>query len=703
MKKNCLCTYFLLCTLLPCATLMRVSVKDSGGKEVLLYGGSYALVIGNSDYTGGWDDLPTVRKDLKLVSNALRAKGFLVETHLDLNKGGMEKAFEEFIGRYGTGETARRNRLVFYYAGHGETLKPLYGAAVGYLVPRDAPLKSNRSEFKSKALNLERINGWARNLDALHALFLFDSCFSGALFALSKAAPALITHSTSKPVRQFITSGSEEETVPDDGQFAALFVGALNGRGDLNKDSYVTGSELGSYLRGAVINYSRDAQHPQYGKIRDRHLDQGDFVFELPKVEKGALYPAPVLGSASVSVQVPVVDYAGFYQRLGKLEQDLVTAKKEQSFSSLASVQETYNHLSQQPGANAVLLARVGKDLERAFLELHEYEKEMRMQTVQDSKQAQIEELLRKVRKIPASDYKANLDGYEQLLKLAPGNQAFKNKVAFYSQKKREALAESGSKGKVDTPYEVHQIYKNSLDMEFVLIPAGSSIIGAKKQEPNERPLHVAKISRSFFIGRYEVTQGQWGAVMNGNPSSFKTCGQNCPVEQVNWGEVQEFINRLNVREGCPVPNTALKIETSGLHSLPPGCYRLPTEAEWEYVARSGSFYTYHWGKTFDDAYVWYKGNSGSSTHRVGTKQPNKWNVFDMSGNVWEWVLDFYEPEFYKRASSIDPVNTLATPHRSYRGGSWLNDPSHLRPTFRSGNVPTYHDSVLGFRVLRTR
>ncbi|HIF69589.1 MAG TPA: hypothetical protein EYQ29_09850, partial [Candidatus Lambdaproteobacteria bacterium] len=116
---------------------------------------------------------------------------------------------------------------------------------------------------------------------AKHALFLFDACFSGSLFALSRAIPESINYKTAKPVRQFITSGSAEETVPDQSIFRSQFVAALEGEGDSNGDGYLSGTELGQFLQDSVVNYSKGAQHPQYGKIRNPNLDKGDFVFML--------------------------------------------------------------------------------------------------------------------------------------------------------------------------------------------------------------------------------------------------------------------------------------------------------------------------------------------------------------------------------------------------------------------------------------
>ena len=154
--------------------------------------------------------------------------------------------------------------------------------------------------------------------------------------------------------------------------------------------------------------------------------------------------------------------------------------------------------------------------------------------------------------------------------------------------------------------------------MEFVQVPAGEFLMGSESEEAiyMEQPVTRVRISRGFYLGKYEVTQGQWQAVMGSNPSFFDECGPDCPVEGVSWDDVQEFIRKLNAAVGEER-------------------YRLPTEAEWEYAARAGTS-----GDRYGnlDAIAWYDGNSGDRTHPVGRKAPNALGLHDMLGNVFEWV-----------------------------------------------------------------
>lgn len=261
------------------SNLKPVVIRDRSGKEVGLYQESYALLVGVSDYTHGWPDLPGVKEDIREVRSVLERNGFRAVVIENPNREETLRAFNDFINKYGL---KTENRLLFYFAGHGHTIKQSYGEEMGYIVPADAPNPHrDRNGFLTKAIDMQQIEVYAKRIQSKHALFLFDSCFSGSIFSLSRAVPENISYKTSKPVRQFITSGSADEQVPDNSIFRQQFIAALDGEGDVDQDGYVTGSELGEFLQKKVINYSKGAQHPQYGKIRNPNLDKGDFVFVL--------------------------------------------------------------------------------------------------------------------------------------------------------------------------------------------------------------------------------------------------------------------------------------------------------------------------------------------------------------------------------------------------------------------------------------
>ena len=256
-----------------------VVLPNETGQQARLYQNSHALLIGVSTYQNGWPDLPGVRKDMVLVQEALEENSFEVTAVNDPSSEDLKKIFDLFVSLYGRDP---ENRLLIYFAGHGHSQLQTYGTMMGYLVPSDAPdPQQDLNGFLDKALTLGMIEVYSKNIQSKHALFLFDSCFSGELFSTNRAIPKEISFSTSKPVRQYITSGSAGETVSDQSVFRQQFINGLNGDADSDNDGFVTGTELGQFLQKTVKQYTKGYQTPQYGKIRDRNLDQGDFVFAV--------------------------------------------------------------------------------------------------------------------------------------------------------------------------------------------------------------------------------------------------------------------------------------------------------------------------------------------------------------------------------------------------------------------------------------
>lgn len=261
---------------------MKISVRTNAGEHIELYNASYALVIGNGNYTNGWDPLPGAMQDVKEVAETLKTHGFNVTLKTDLTTDEFNEAFRTFVLEHGADEN---NRLLFYYAGHGYTLPLANEQERGYLVMVDAPdPDTDKLGFARESVNMETLVGESKAIRARHVLFLFDSCFSGTILnARDRVRPESISDNIRHPVRQFITAGRANEPVPDRSVFKTAFLDLIDGRAvEPFRDGYITGAELGLYLKNQVPIYN-EAQHPQYGKIRDPKLDKGDFVFVLPR------------------------------------------------------------------------------------------------------------------------------------------------------------------------------------------------------------------------------------------------------------------------------------------------------------------------------------------------------------------------------------------------------------------------------------
>lgn len=223
--------------------------------------------------------------------------------------------------------------------------------------------------------------------------------------------------------------------------------------------------------------------------------------------------------------------------------------------------------------------------------------------------------------------------------------------------------------------------------MEFIQVPGGTFDMGCGPWQvdcwDDEKPAHKVTL-KPFEIGKYEVTQKQWVAVMGNNPSEFVLCDGQCPVEKVSWNDVQTFIKKLNARESSK--------------------YRLPTEAEWEYACRSGGQLERYCGSNQASAVAWDDTVTANITVSVGKKAPNKLGLHDMSGNVWEWVDEWYCEQFYETPAATKENPTCTDPAsglRVVRGGSWFNSAREVRSTARNRNAPTYRNMNIGFRLVR--
>ncbi len=627
--------------------IQRVSIRDRQGQEVGWYDGSYALLIGVSDYTADWPDLESVRGELAEVRRELEAHGFQVEEAPDdPTKGELKDAVEGFIDAYGFGS---RNRLLVFFSGHGYSFE---GDDRGFLVPSDAPdPRVDRLGFLRKALPMSDVIAWARRIEAPHVLFLFDSCFSGTVFK-AKALPEIPPHiaaATAKPVRQFISAGDAGQTVPAKSVFTPHFTRALGGEGDLDGDGFVTGTELGMYLHRSVLAY-RQGQTPQYGKILDPDLNEGDFVFRLPR------RPAPP--------PPPSIATADLLRRAAEIEAD-----KRRWDDWLAGLRD------QVAEAEAFERRDVPAELKAEF-----WQRLVESYTEDDPYSTEDEKLRARARE--------RLGHWRQAVRVpAP-------------QPPAPALRAG----------DLLEDPKTGMRLRY--IPAGRFRMGSPADEQgrfDREILHDGELTRGFWIGETEVTQGQWRQLMGNQPSHHSSCVDDCPVENVSWWDAVTLANRLSSKaglencyalsgcQGTPGEEgySCAEVALKGL-----GCrgYRLPTEAEWERAARAGTRTPFWTGENLTTDQANYQGNK-RRTVKVRSLAANPWGLYEVHGNVWEWVWDWYGA--YPADRVRDPVGPSDGTLRVFRGGSWLSIARSGRAASRDAFVPGFRGFSLGFRLSR--
>jgi len=238
----------------------------------------------------------------------------------------------------------------------------------------------------------------------------------------------------------------------------------------------------------------------------------------------------------------------------------------------------------------------------------------------------------------------------------------------------------------------------NSIGMQLALIPAGQVLMGSSSKvldydaSDNEMPQHRVRITRPFYLGIYEVTQGQFRRFVEETgytdgpkewQEQFRTQNDDHPGTYVNWQDAAEFCKWLSAKEGQT--------------------YRLPTEAEWEYAYRAGTQTRFSFGDADEvlSEYAWFSANAGNTTHPVGQKKPNAWGLFDMQGNVCEWCADWYDAKYYESSPQDNPAGPAVGSKRVFRGGSWNSDASSCRAAYRIRIEPSYRNRGLGFRLAR--
>ncbi|MCK5720115.1 MAG: SUMF1/EgtB/PvdO family nonheme iron enzyme [Thiomargarita sp.] len=613
--------------------IRQVALSQHGLDILSSYSGSYALLIGESKYTNGWSSLGAIPDELKDVEKILIAQGFKVEKSFDLGYEALKARFDTFINQYGFDED---NRLLFFYSGHGHTRHDK-----GYLVPVDAADPNyDEKGFLQKAVGMNQVLTWARRIEAKHVLFLFDSCFSGSVFKAKNLPkiPTQISDAAEEPVRQFITAGSAYEVVPAISVFTPAFVDALRyGWGDLFKDGYITGEELGLYLKNKVPQYS--SQTPQYGKINDYKLSRGDFVFVVGAKQVVAQVTPPIVPVRPVPVVTPPPPII-----ISDSDGDGVADNLDDC--PYNTRQELSNGIEQS-----------GCPIDSDYDGIEDY---------RDS--------------CPNTPYgtKVKSNGCPAQIVLQPGD-------TFQDRLKDGGLAP-----------------------KMVMIPAGSFQMGDIQGASDKKPVHRV-INYQFAAGKYEVTVGEYlrfARAVNKHFPKWLEKGNNYNIHTGSSNYYKQFGTALT-NENHPIVGISwndANAYTKWLVKQTGKEYRLPSEAEWEYVARAGTTTKYWWGNSIGKNKANCNSNCGDNfnyTAPVGSFSPNQFGLYDTVGNVWEWCADKWHDNYINAPTNGSVWDyAISNKERVVRGGSWGYDPDLARAAFRGWYVRGNSLGNIGFRVV---
>jgi formylglycine-generating enzyme required for sulfatase activity len=688
-----------------------------------------ALVIGNSDYTQG--PLKNPVNDARAMRARLEGLGFEVILRENLKSREISSVYREFRNKITPGAVA----LVFY-AGHGVQFK-----GQNYFPAIDSDINSEE-DVPLQSLNLGNLLDNMEEAKAGVSLVFLDACrdnpfarkFRSASRGLAKveAASGTLIHYATKPgsvaadgdglngtyteallaqlgepgvqVELMLkkvtnrvtqkTSGKQEPWV--EGSLRGEFYFIFQGPTTVNVQQAPTDPDSSAWQAADSLGTlpAYEAYLREYPKGRHAAAARIKISALKPGARPAAVSPAPTFTPQASSdpetafwnevkasgskdyldaylKQYPKGKFAALAKvELKKLDEQDKTQKEQadQDAWSQAKSENTpaayQSYLQRFPSGRYASLAEPARQkAEREQAEREQQETARTQREAQETAQREEDALWQKAQ---AAKDSATVQGY--LDRYPAGRYLTAAHTKLVAVKKEEEAMRPG------------KVFKDCTECpEMVVIPMGSFEMGSTVNA-YEQPIHTVTIARHFAIGKFEVTQGQWQRLMGNNPSHFAGCGDDCPVEQVSWDDAKAFIQRLNEKTG--------KI------------YRLPSESEWEYACRAGNTSTYCGGDN-PDAVGWADSPLSGRTHPVGAKQANAWGLFDMSGNVHEWVEDCWN-ENYRGAPADGSawITGLCSVKRVHRSGSWAHPKSFTRAAYRSANTTTVRN-FLGFRLAR--
>jgi len=647
--KNIYFLFFSMMLLVP-ATLMGQKKTDRGMSHMEkkidtailmnLYSQRHALLIGASNYNNGWDTLRGVATDIGLVKTMLEGLGFNVVVKMDPDHNELKDAYTNFIGDF---DTDGENCLLFYFAGHGCTL-PIRGKEMGYILPVDCPKigkdEKHRKEFLSRALPMEQIQIYAKQITSKHALFLFDACFAGSIFDNMRGRPAdeVIQKKVKQPVRQFITSGDETETVPDNSVFREQLIEGLNGEADNNSDGYVTGRELGFFLTEGIPAVSKNTLHPQSGMMKESGFDKGDFIFAL--------------NSSSGT------DGAAF----GRLE--LTTQTEGNLF-----IDNTF-------------LKPLVTDSAYVFDEINVGSHTLKLTREESGETPVIKNFYITPNQSTPVLIKATHTGPSlNFPDVAPV---------------KGGMFNMGSPRGDSDEKPVHMVTLNDFAMGKYEVTVNQFMKFVKEvnyQTDAEKNGGSYIWNGSLWEKRNGVN---WRCDAVGNiltPDQY-----NQPVIHVSWNDANEYCRWLSRARGATyrLPTEAeWEFAAGGSKGF---TYSWGPEAP---LGKKGGNVADESAKNLGISFFWEAYNDTFPlTAPVGSFSANDAGLFDMTGNVWEWCSDWYADDYYSKSPFYNPRGPESGVFHVIRGGSCLDQPTQQRVQERL-RVDAAPKRCVGFRVVK--
>lgn len=661
--------------------------RPSDVKTVAAAEARTALVIGNSSYQNA-PVLTNPVNDARDVSTALKELGFDVITGENLNADQMKAMVLDF------GERLKKRKGVglFFYAGHGVQIN-----GRNYLIPVEAKaLREQTIEFES--LDVNRVLGEMDAAGSRLNMVILDACRNNPFERSWRSADQGLAEIRA-PRGTLVAYATAPGKVAFDGNGRnGAFTSELL---KLIRQPNMLVEVLFKRVGERVSAVSKGEQEPYLSSSL-----RGDFYFsssastaEVPVAEQAPVAEvAPVPAPAPTPAPEPTAEDFYWKEIAGK--------------NTVAAFQQ---YLKDYPnGVYAEDAKRAIREVDSA-IEKKAWDEAVQTNTVESykaflakfpngmmSSQAQT-----KVKSFERGGDVAKWQEVDGLKTVA----AYEAYLLRYPEGEFARLARLRLKDLGIASPGSRLTKKNSIGIEFIWIPSGDFVMGSSEAEINqawnfcrtilatcdralwavEGPQRSVTISRGFWLGKFEVTQGQWQAVMGTNPSKYSNCGADCPVEQVSWLDVQEFIAKLNAQD-------------DGL------LYSLPSEAEWEYAARAGTTTAFSFGDSlsstqanFNGKYPYgnaRKGPNVGKTVRVGSYQPNPWGIYDMNGNVSEWTQDIYSNS-YPDGPLDGTANTVKgdTSARVLRGGSWIFGGHGVRSTVRFRDSASARGNLAGFRL----